>query len=304
MLNSTLIQRRYQLLDKLGQGGMGVVYRAYDRLEKHHIALKRIQVSPGALNFASKSDVQDTEELRLGLANEFSILATLRHPHILSVIDYGFDDEGHPFYTMTLLEGAKTFKDYALEHQVSKRYELLIQILRALHYLHRRGVLHRDLKPDNVLVSPDGQVKVMDFGLAKEEQGLSQSTGDGKLFGTLQYMAPELLNGEKASVAYDLYAFGVIAYEVLVEKYPYDYSNVGELLVKILSQRVECGALPPRVAAWLDRLLAKAPSERPPSAFGAMIDLYLAREVTIPPEDQAIRESFCRQVSLSGARQR
>ncbi|MFN8487371.1 MAG: serine/threonine-protein kinase [Caldilineaceae bacterium] len=182
------ISQRYRLLNLLGSGGMGVVYRAYDRLTGQTVALKQVQVAPQALAFASRPVTSDTTSLLLALAQEFKLLASLRHPHIISVLDYGFAADRQPYFTMELLEQPQTLLTAASGQPLSVQVELLIQSLQALAYLHRRGILHRDLKPENVLVS-QGRVRVLDFGLSMvREQG-----GSGDISGSLLYMAPEVL---------------------------------------------------------------------------------------------------------------
>ena len=167
MKPNTHITNRYQIIAPLGQGGMGIVYKVYDRLNKEYVALKQVLLPEKQLDFASKSSTENIETLRLNLAQEFSILATLRHPHILSVLDYGFDVQGQPFYTMTLLDDGQDFKTYADGLPTEEKVELIAQVLQALIYLHRRNILHRDLKPENVLITKAGQVKVMDLGLRR-----------------------------------------------------------------------------------------------------------------------------------------
>src|SRR5262245_13911614 len=158
-----VIGKRYQLLNRLGQGGMGVVYRATDNLTGKIVALKQVTSPSERLIFASRVD--DTTDVRLSLANEFKTLATLRHPFIISVLDYGFDAQRQPYFTMDLLENAQTIVATAQNRDFKSRLELLTQVLQALVYLHRRSILHRDLKPGNVMVV-DGQAKVLDFGLS------------------------------------------------------------------------------------------------------------------------------------------
>jgi eukaryotic-like serine/threonine-protein kinase len=295
-----LIQNRYQIVGTLGEGGMGIVYKAYDRLDKHYVALKQVLLPTYDLMFASKVETEDTEKLRLSLAQEFSILATLRHPHILNVLDYGFDEQGHPYYTMTLLDKAADFRTYALQQTTERKYRLLVQLLQAVHYLHRRNILHRDLKPANVLVTPQGQVKVMDFGLAKVTVQNARDSARVETGGTLLYMSPELVQGEQASVASDLWAVGIMAYEILLGRSPFSRDSVVRLLTEIMTQAIDFGGLSAEASEWLVRLLDKDPGQRPASAYDAMLALYKVRQLPIPEDDQAIRESFLQASTFVG----
>ena len=162
---------RYVLEQKLGEGGMGAVYRATDRLTQETVALKQVSIPGEKLQFAAQASNGKSDSFRLALAQEFKTLASLRHPHIISVLDYGFDNARQPYLTMELLENAPTLIEAGRDRPLSYQIELLVQLLQALAYLHRRGIIHRDLKPDNVLVI-DGQVKVLDFGLAVAREHL------------------------------------------------------------------------------------------------------------------------------------
>jgi hypothetical protein len=132
------ITNRYRLLELLGEGGMGAVYRAFDRLSGETVALKRMRAPEGVY-----------AEDPLGLAHEFRLLASLRHPHIISVRDYGFDASRQPFFTMDLLRSPRTIVEAGRRQPLRARVALIQQMLLALAYLHRRGILHRDLKPAN-----------------------------------------------------------------------------------------------------------------------------------------------------------
>src|SRR4051812_3770864 len=163
--STDLIGKRYQLLDKLGAGGMGVVYRATDRLTGQTVALK--QVIPSNIDPKTAPTIYLGEEssFQLALAQEFRTLASLRHPNIISVLDYGFDHNRQPYFTMDLLENAVPIVEAAATLPLLQKIDLMIQMLQALTYLHRRAILHLDLKPANVMVT-GGQVKVLDFGLS------------------------------------------------------------------------------------------------------------------------------------------
>ncbi len=223
---SALYGRRYQTGKMLGQGGMGSVYEAIDRLTGKTIALKRVTGLTENQNFNSPDD---SLNFRLALAREFKVLASLRHPNIINVLDYGFDEQRQPYITMELLENAANFVEAARAQPPDQQINPLIQLLQALAYLHRRGILHHDLKPSNVLVTNDGHVKVLDFGLAVEPE-----KAEGDVVGTLAYMAPEVIQGREPTTAIDLYAVGVIAYEIFSGKHPFDTDNAQKLLQEVL----------------------------------------------------------------------
>lgn len=287
MADNTVIVNRYQLKDELGEGGMGKVYRAYDRLMGHDVALKQVTTPKQQLDVVSR--VPTGANLDEVLANEFRVLASLRHPHIISVLDYGFDVQKQPFFTMNLLENAQTVHEAASDASRQTQIGLLIQMLQTLQYLHRHGILHRDLKPGNVLVT-DNHVYLLDFGLALESSFV-QSHDVG---GTIPYMPPEVIAGKPVSAATDLYSFGVMAYEILLGKHPFDTQSQGTLIGQILMQPavVPEGVLDDALEAFLMRLLSKNPTERYASALETIQALSRATDYPIPKETEAIRDSF------------
>ncbi|MEO8705212.1 MAG: protein kinase [Kofleriaceae bacterium] len=265
----TQIDDRYAVLSYLGHGGMGLVFRARDRLKGNIVALKRMAL----------------EGPRLALAREFRTLATLRHPHIISVLDYGFTGHGEPFFTMELIERPRTLLEAARDLDSKSQVDLIVQILRALSYLHRRGVFHRDLKPSNVLV--DDRVRVLDFGIAVH-RGESESAS-----GTLSHIAPEVLRGEPCSEASDLYAVGVMAYEVFAGHHPF-HGFLGDAL-RMAVLTVEPDLLAIRNVALrpiIGRLLAKDPRDRGATADATIDILIEAIGLAVPRQTRATRESF------------
>lgn len=298
-----LLSQRYHLLTPLGRGGMGMVYRAYDRLTGQTVALKQVKVAPQALAFASRPASNDTTSQLLSLAQEFKLLASLRHPNIISVLDYGFDANRQPYFTMELLAQPQTVLEAGRNQPLARQIDLLIQTLQALAYLHRRGILHRDLKPENVLVS-QGRVRVLDFGLsiARDQARCTDASG------TLLYMAPEVMEGAAASEAADLYAVGVLAYELLVGRHPFQSADVDELIIRVLDEEPDLtpldgltpGGAKRTLPALLLRLLSKQPAQRYPSAEAVMVDLCAVLGQPPPPESVAIRESFLQAATFVG----
>lgn len=214
------LANRYMLHQQIGTGGMGIVNKAYDELNKEWVAIKRLN-----LNFS-----QGTEDhnVRVALTREFQATASLQHPHIVQVLDYGFDDANQPFLVMELLDAPQNLLQACNGKSFIEKLKMIVSVLRALHYLHRHNMLHRDVKPDNVLVSNTG-VKLVDFGLATAKSQVAE------LAGTIAYMAPELLQGNTPSEASDLYAVGLIIYEIIVGNHPYTMQgkSMSELIYEI-----------------------------------------------------------------------
>ncbi len=286
MISQTALQirNRYTLLAPVGSGGMGTVYRAKDRLTGEVVALKRL----------GSSAVQPAvPEVRLALAHEFQVLASLHHPHIIAVRDYGFDDQQQPFFTMELLAEARPFSDQSQFLGLDGRIDLLLQLLIALTYIHRRLLVHRDLKPGNVLVV-QGEVKVLDFGLA------AMSSQKQPTVGTLAYMAPELLQGQSATIASDLYAVGMMAYELFAGWHPYAQTqNVAQAVLHQVPDMTYLD-LPKPLTAVLQQLFAKEPADRYPTAAAAIDALCAAAKRPLPPESPATRNSFLQAAPFIG----
>ncbi len=286
--------QRYIIIDTLGEGGMGAVFRAHDRLTDSIVALKILTVEPAELDMLSSAGM----DLRVALTHEFQLLATLRHPHIVSVLDYGFDGRGQPFFTMELLAEAVPIAEYAHNFDEQRLLPLFWQALQALRYLHRRGILHRDLKPDNLLVLPDGTLKVLDFGLA----AVRAHYDDQDTVGTLPYLPPEVLAGEPYSEASDLYTLALIMYELLNRSYPFPTDSLDELIQAIQTKELSVAHLPisPELQSLLSNLLAKNRAARYPHA-DAVISAYAHLSGTrVPPETAALRNSYLQAARFVG----
>lgn len=296
------VSKRYKLLQELGRGGMGVVYKAQDRLQNQIVALKQVTIASESLQFAQRQNGELESKPSVALAHEFRTLASLRHPHIISVLDYGFDELHRPFFTMEYLENSQPFHLASQDLPLEKRLELTIQMLHALVYLHRRNLIHRDLKPENVLVVEEDnklQVKVLDFGVANEVH-----TGGeyDEIVGTLAYIAPEIFQGMSSSIASDLYAVGVMLYELFHGKHPFEARFASDLLQMVLSviPKIDVNSLHPELASSIARLLHKDPAERYEDAQ-ELIEVYanMINRADLA-ENNSIRESFLQAAKFVG----
>jgi serine/threonine-protein kinase len=250
----------FELLDKLGEGGMGVVYRARYVVDNRHVAVKLLPQDVANATILSRFE------------RELEILKTLRHPNI--VRSFGGTCEGNQrFYAMELVEGGTL--DKLLEERGKFSAEVAIQFAlqmsSGLAYAHERGVVHRDVKPGNFLLTSSGKLKLSDFGLATVEAA-TKITAAGKTMGTFPYMAPEQIRGRPpVSPQTDLYALGCVIFEMLTGRTPF----VGETPAEVMHKHLD--AKPPRVSEFAEcpmgleslvrDLLQKEPTDRPASAF-------------------------------------
>lgn len=260
----------FRIVGRLGQGGMGIVYRAEDERLRRTVALK---VLPDA--FAGD------EDRRRRLLREARSAAALTHANIATVYEVD-EDGGRVFIAMELVEG-ETLRDRIARGRipVGEVVRIARGIARGLARAHAKGIVHRDLKPDNVVIDLDGEPKILDFGLAKlreDEQALgksaiesgetaSQITREGHLLGTPQYMSPEQAGGGPADARSDVFALGILMYEMLTARRPFEAERLGELLAQIQRDpptplRKAASDVPADLAAIVERCMAKRPGER------------------------------------------
>jgi serine/threonine protein kinase/tetratricopeptide (TPR) repeat protein len=330
-----IVDRSYRLHEQLGEGGMGAVYRATQLLTGSQVALKIISHGESSEQLA---DANHHRNLRLALAREFQTLASLHHPNVIRVLSYGFDEDLGSYFTMELLNAPKTLLDAAVGQLLEGQVLLIVQLLRALIYVHRRGILHRDIKPGNVLVV-NGEVKLLDFGIA------AAITSDADLAGTLAFMAPELLLGQPPSIKSDLYSVGVLFHWLLAGSFPYSHESLTHMLYELLGEDSD-QTFSPAVASFLKgyrstqtidpkeapfpdseilpepsaeherrqlpedipaplrdvvhKLLARRPEERFADASEALQELAAALKISLPVETVETRESFLQATELIG----
>ena len=309
-LDTVVVNNRYQIIDMIGSGGMGNVYRATDRLTGDQVAVKQIRTEPAPVTDPTPPTLQTN--FRVALAQEFRTLASLRHPYIISVLDYGFDDQRRPFFTMSLLENKTSIVKYSTNKPLQTKLDVIIQLFEALRYLHHHHIIHRDLKPENVVVT-NGQVKVLDFGLALMRQRSGGIENDDAVIGTIPYIAPEIFQGFGASEISDLYAAGLIAYEILTGTYPFDSASMTKLLKDILDHPPDFAildsAIPPaeidaerrdKVRDVLERSLQKNPKDRYHHVADVLSKFREIAGQTSHSDTSAVRESYLQPAELVG----
>ena len=258
-LIGSLFDGRYRIVRKIGAGGMANVYLAEDQELGRRVAIK-------ILNDRHANDDQFVERFRREAKNA----AALTHPNIVSIYDRGEADGGY-YIAMEYLDG-RSLKELIISRgpaPVSVALDYARQILSALRFAHRNGIVHRDIKPHNVLVDGEGRVKVTDFGIARA--GTSQMTEDGSIVGTAQYLSPEQARGTNVDQRSDLYSLGVVLYELLTGSTPFTGDTPVEIAMKHLSQVPEPPSakrhdLPHDVDLLVMRALAKDPDDRYQSA--------------------------------------
>ena len=252
----TTLSGRYRLEARIGAGGMSTVYRALDTTLQRQVAIK-------LLNREVASDSDQLERFR----REARAVAQLSHPHVVGVIDAG-EDENRPYIVFEYVEG-ETLKERIRRLgrlPIAEAVAYAIEIARALGAAHARHIVHRDVKPQNVLIDEEGSAKVTDFGIARtlDEEGL---TADGRVLGTTDYVSPEQALGQPVTGQSDLYSLGVVLYEMLTGEVPFKGENqvavamkhVREILPDVQSKRPEVSAA---LAAVVDTATAKRHEDR------------------------------------------
>ena len=276
----TIFAGRYRLERKLGSGGMADVWLAEDQELGRKVAIKM-------LHERYANDVQFVERFR----REATHAAGLSHPNVVAIHDRG-EAEGSYFIVMEYVEG-RTLKELIVTRgmcPIPVAISYTRQVLAALRYAHRNGIVHRDIKPHNVLVDNEGRVKVADFGIARA--GSSQMTEAGTIIGTAQYLSPEQARGAPVDESSDLYSTGIVLYELLTGKVPFTGETPVEIAMKHLSQIPEAPSTHrPEIPRDLDlvvlRALAKEPADRYRSAKEMDRDLELVgRGEAVAPDQR------------------
>jgi serine/threonine-protein kinase len=246
---------KYEIVGKIGQGAMGEVFRAHDPILGRDVAIKTMTATIGT-----------DEELRKRFHREAQSAARLSHPNIITIYDFG-EDQGKVYMAMELLEG-NDLKDLIGRHtpmSLELKLGLMEQICDGLAFAHGKDVVHRDLKPANIHIQRGGQIKIMDFGLAKLSS--SDMTRAGMIMGTPNYMSPEQVRGEKATARSDVFSLGAVFYELLTNRKPFEADSLHAVLFQVMQNEPEplvnlAPDVPPALQQVVERAMLKDPAAR------------------------------------------
>ena len=255
-----IVKDRYEILEILGEGGMAFVYKARDTQLERLVAIKTLK--PNYVN-------QETFVERF--KREAKTAANLNHPNIVQIFDWGIEDE--PFFVMEYIEGNTLTSIIAKNRTISLSDILFIgaQVSSGLHAAHEKGLVHRDIKPGNIMITPDGKVKVTDFGIVSLQNEESDITKTGSILGTASYISPEQAQGKPVSIESDLYSLGTVLYELITGKPPFAGDTPISTATKHLTEKPEKPSsfrrdLPKGVESAIMKLLEKATYDRFKSA--------------------------------------
>jgi len=259
---------RYVLVNKIGKGASGNVYEGRDWMTNRPVAIKVLV-----------AELSEDEEFRRRFQKEIQVLSALQHPNIPAIIDSG-EDNGMLYFAMHLVTGSmlRVRLDTAPERRLSPvdTWKILNQAAQALDYAHRNNIIHRDVKPENIMIEPTGHVYLMDFGISKLLGGTAL-TRTGMALGTPVYMSPEQVYGLTPVPQTDIYALGVVAFEMLTGVPPFDSKRVVEIMFKHANDLPPAldsvnPSLPLGLNAVIQRVLAKNPNDRYPTGSAFMGD--------------------------------
>jgi len=262
---------RYVIVRTLGQGAMGMVYLAEDPLLKRRVAIKVVRAAG-----------EERDHALSRFQREAEISAQLNHPNMVTIFDVGDEPGLGPFIAMEYVEGNNLghfIREGTLD--LETRFGILIQTMRALRAAHRHAIVHRDVKPENILVAENGRVKLMDFGIAKT---MAPQLHAGEFLGSPAYSAPELLRGSEPTPSSDRYSFAVTAFELLTGRLPHPGGTVATVVTHVL---MEPPVFPPGMSGDLAKTFRAALSQDPEERPGTLVEFLMALVDAYPLEPMA-----------------
>jgi serine/threonine-protein kinase len=255
---SNILGNRYRLIHQVGKGGMALVYQGYDQMLERPVAIKLL-----------RQDFLADEGFRERFRQEAKSAANLTHPNIVTIYDFGFDENGL-FIIMEFVRGTDLKTEirqkglFSLEEGVP----LILQACAALGYAHRAGIVHCDVKPHNMLVTPDRRLKITDFGIARALSTLDSQEKQDVVWGSPQYLSPEQAQGSMPSPASDVYSLGVVIYEMFTGCLPFNTDDPNELaFMRMISEPISPSSLNPLIPKPLEQIMLKVLSKEPSQRY-------------------------------------
>lgn len=283
----TLLDNRFELCEELGTGGMATIYRAHDKETEIDVAVKVLKGRRAA-----------TVEYRERFHREYELCARLDHPNIVKMFHFGQVDEKRSYYAMELLPQRNLdslLRDKGAQDE-GVVLEYLLQLCSAFQYIHEKDIVHRDLKPENVMLRNDNTLAITDFGIARSAEQ-SPLTGTGITMGTPNYISPEVLLGNEANERSDIFALGIIAYELLSGENPFGANALGDVIEKIVSyQPPQLKSLQTSISELWDPIVFRCLHKRPDGRYENVSQLRddiesiarsLGKEIVIPQAPEA-----------------
>jgi eukaryotic-like serine/threonine-protein kinase len=258
---------KYRIIELVGEGAMGVVYRAHDSVLDRNVAIKVMNES-----------IARQDDLRKRFLHEAQAAASLQHPNVVCIYDLG-ESDGHLFIAMEFIQGVdlEHLIELAQPLSLQAKLDIIIDVLTGLAFAHKRGIVHRDIKPANIRVAEDGRAKIMDFGVA--HLASSSMTSTGSILGTPTYMAPEQITEGKTGPATDIFAVGGVLFQILTMMKPFEAPTLQNLFFKIITEDPRnVSELMPGLPPALDRIVRKAMAKEPGDRYASALEM--ANELT------------------------
>jgi eukaryotic-like serine/threonine-protein kinase len=253
---------KYQIVEKIGVGGFGTVYKGRDPFIKRSVAIKTCQ--------------SEEEEIKKRFFREAEFAGNLHHRNITTIYDFGVTDDGTPYIVQEFLTGEDLDKAIKKKEPLTlaRKLQILIDVCDGLGYAHTAGIIHRDIKPSNIRILEDGTVKIMDFGIAKSMVSSSTLTQTGITLGTASYLAPEQIRGENLDPRTDIFSLGVLAYEIVTGQKPFTGDHISTVLYKIMNEMpAPPSSLDPALPHGLDATILKALEKDRTKRFSSCAEL-------------------------------